>query len=293
MGTAAENDRADGASRFGVRDGNVAAAGLVVDGHFGNQRDAHSGAYHTQQTGKLAAFEDDLRVDASAIAGGDRVFAEAMPIAKQKEGFLADVFQGDGATLGKLVFWGKDGEQRFGEEREGFEFVAANGEGENGDVDSAGAEAVEKNGSDFFDYGELNLREFLRKGGEDARKQVGRDGGDGAYRNGAADRVLLFDDVAASGFEFVQDATGAREKGFSDFGEADGAAKAVEEAGAEFIFQFEDLLRERRLRDVGLLGGSGERAGVSDSAKIAKLMKFDKAVLPYLSIGCAYPSYLN
>jgi hypothetical protein len=169
LGAAAENDRSDGASRFSVRDRNVAAAGLSVDGHFGNQRDAHSGAYHTQQAGKLSAFEDDLWVDAGTIAGSDRVFAETMPIAKQEERFLADVLEGDGATACQFVFLRKDGEERFGEEREGFEFVAANREGENGDVDGAGAEAVEQDGRNFFYYAELSLREFSRKLCEDAR----------------------------------------------------------------------------------------------------------------------------
>ncbi len=160
MGTATENDRADGASRFRVRDGNVAAAGLFVDGHFRNQRDAYSGAYHTQQTGKLSAFENDLWVDAGTIAGSDGVFAETMPIAKQEEGFLADVFKGYGATACQFVFWRKDGEEGFGEEGEGFEFVAADRECEDGDVNGAGAEAIEKDGRNFFYYAELSLREF-------------------------------------------------------------------------------------------------------------------------------------
>jgi hypothetical protein len=38
----------------------------------------------------------------------------------------------------------------------------------------------------------------------------------------------LFDDVAASGFEFAEYTAGAREKGFADFGEADGAAEPIE-----------------------------------------------------------------
>jgi hypothetical protein len=46
----------------------------------------------------------------------------------------------------------------------------------------------------------------------------------------------LFDHVAASGLEFAQNAAGAREKDFADFGEANGAAEPVEEACAELIF---------------------------------------------------------
>lgn len=236
LGAAAENDRTDGASRFSVRDGNVAAAGLFVDGHFGNQRDAHSGAYHTQQTGKLPAFEDDLWMDAGAIAGSDCVFAETMSIAKQEEGFLADVLEGDGATACQFVFLRKDGEERFGEEREGFEFVAANRKRENGDVDGAGAKAVEKDWRNFLYYAELSLREFSREVCEDAREEIRRDSGDGANGDGAADRAFLFDHVAASSFEFAQDPACSGEESFADFGEANRTAEAVEKAGTEFIF---------------------------------------------------------
>ena len=115
--------------------------------------------------------------------------------------------------------------------------MAANRKGEDGDVDYAGAEAVEKHGSDFFDHGEPHLREFFRKGGEDAREEIRSDGGNGADRDRAADGILLLDDVAARGFEFTQNSTGAGQKCFADFGEADGAAEAVEEAGAEFVFE--------------------------------------------------------
>ena len=132
----------------------------------------------------------------------------------------------------------EDGEERLGEKRKRFEFVATNGKSEDGDVDDAGAEAVEEHGSDFFDHGEPHLREFFRKGGEDAREEIRSDGGNSADRHGTADGILLFDDIAARGFEFTQNSTGAGQKCFADFGEADGAAETVEEAGAEFVFEF-------------------------------------------------------
>ena len=292
LGTAAEDDGADGASGFGIGNGNVAAAGLFVDGHFGNQRDAHSGAYHTEQTGKLSAFKDNLRVDAGAIAGSDCVFAETMSIAKQEEGILADILKGDGAAFGKLVFLWKDGEERFGEKREGFEFVATKRKRENGEVDGTGAEALEKDGCNFFDYAELSLREFSREVCEDAGEEIGRDCGNGANSDGAADRTFLFDHVAASGFKFTQDAACPGQKCLSNFRKTHGAAEAVEEACAELIFQFENLLRERRLGDVGLFGGAGERARVGDGAKVAKLVEFDTAVISRQSSVLSKRSFL-
>ena len=238
LGAAAEDDGADGTSRLGIGNRKVAATGFFVDGHSRNERDAHSCAYHAEQTGKLTAFKNDLRMDACAVARSDGIFAETVAVAEKEEWFLANVFQRDGATAGQFVFLREHGEERLGEEREGFEFVAANRKGEDGDVDYAGAEAVEKHGSDFFDHGEPHLRKFFRKGGEDAREEIRSDGGNGADRHRTADGILLFDDIAARGFEFTQNSTGAGQKCFADFGEADGAAETVEEAGAEFVFEF-------------------------------------------------------
>ena len=89
----------------------------------------------------------------------------------------------------------------------------------------------------------------------------------------------MLDDIAASGFEFAQDAAGAGQECLSNFGKTHGTAKAVEKARAELVFEFENLLRKRRLRDVRLLRSAGEGACVGDGAKVAELMEFDKAVL--------------
>jgi hypothetical protein len=40
----------------------------------------------------LTAFENDLRVNACAVAGGDGVFSEAVAIAKEQERFSSDLF---------------------------------------------------------------------------------------------------------------------------------------------------------------------------------------------------------
>jgi len=67
---APEDSSADGAVGALVGDAHVAAAGIFLDRHFGNDGDAHAGADHVQKTGELAALENDLGVDARAAAGG-------------------------------------------------------------------------------------------------------------------------------------------------------------------------------------------------------------------------------
>ena len=44
--SASKDDRADGAHRFIVSDMDVMASRILLDGHFRNYGDAHSGAYH-------------------------------------------------------------------------------------------------------------------------------------------------------------------------------------------------------------------------------------------------------
>jgi len=72
----------------------------------------------------------------------------------------------------------------------------------------------------------------------------------------------------------VKDGAGAREEDVAEFSEADGAAQPVEEAATELGFELQDLLRERRLRDVAALGGAGEGAGVGDGGEVAELVEF-------------------
>ena len=274
QGAAAEDGGADGAGGVGIGDAHVATAGSFVDGHFGDDRNTHAGADHAEQTAELAAFENNLRLKAGTVAGGDGGVAEAVAIAEEEEGFGAEVFESEGAARGEFVFFGEGGEEPLGEQRKGFEFVAANGKRKNGDVDGAGAEPLEKYRGDFLDDREMNLGKFARKRGEKRREKVRRDGGNHADTDGAAEGIFLLDDIAAGGFEFTKDGAGAGKESFANIREADRAAEPVEEAGAEFVFEFADLLGERGLSDVGLFSGAAEGAGFGDGAEIAELVEF-------------------
>lgn len=130
------------------------------------------------------------------------------------------------------------------ENREGFEFVAADGKAEEGEVDRSSAEAFEEDGSDLLDDGNFYFRKFSGKFSEVWWKEIRRDRRNDSNGDGAAHGVFLLCEIAASGFEFTQDSAGTRKKGLADFGETHGAAEAIEETCAEFIFEFADLLRE-------------------------------------------------
>jgi hypothetical protein len=74
----------------GERD--VGAGRFFVEGHFGDEGNAHASGDHAEEATELAAFEDDLRMEPGAVASGKRVFAEAVAVAEEQEGFGAEVF---------------------------------------------------------------------------------------------------------------------------------------------------------------------------------------------------------
>ncbi len=161
--------------------------------------------------------------------------------------------------------------------------MAADGKCQDGDVDGAGSEAVEKDGCNLLDDGESNLGEFARERSKARREEVGSDGGNNTNVDRTADEILAFDDVASGGFQFAKDGAGAWEKRLAKLGKPNGAAEAVEEASAQFVLELHDLLGERRLGNVGLFGSAAERAGFSHRAEVTKLVKFHRLCLSIVS----------
>ena len=122
---------------LGVGDSNEAAGFGFVYGHFGDEGDAHSGADHGEQAGEVAAFEDDAGIQAGAIAGGYGGFAETVAVAEEEEGIAAEIGELQRRATGEFVFFRERCKEALGEERVGFEFVAADREGQDGEVDRA------------------------------------------------------------------------------------------------------------------------------------------------------------
>ena len=289
-GTAAKDDGADGAGGLGIGNGHVTAVRAFFDGHGGNDGDAHARADHAEKAAELAALEDDLGLEPRAVASGYGRVAKTMAVAEQEERLGAEIFQGERAAGGQAVLFGQGGEETLGEKRKRLELVATDRKGEDGDVDGRGAQAFEKDRGNILDDVEPNLGKLAREGSEMRRKKIRRDGRDDADAYGAAERVFLLEDVAACGFELAKNGAGMGKKGLAKIGEANRAAGAVEQADAKFVFELQDLLGERGLGNVGLLGGPAEGAGFGDGAEVAKLMEFHVSA-KNRPIGNAYPSY--
>ncbi len=175
-GASPKENRADGASGVRVVDADEAAGRGFVDGHFRDDRDPHVRTDHGEETGKVAAFKNDARVEAGAVAGGNGGFAEAVSIAEEKKRVETQIGEANRGSTGEFVMFGESGEKAFGEDGEGFEVVAADGQRENGKIDGAATETVEQDGSDFLGDGELHLGKFAGEGSEKWRKEIWRDG---------------------------------------------------------------------------------------------------------------------
>jgi len=70
----------------------------------GNERDAHSCAYHSEQAGKLTASKNHLRMDACAVARGDGIFAEQGHRGEGGKGSWRTSFNEIEPTPGQFVF---------------------------------------------------------------------------------------------------------------------------------------------------------------------------------------------
>jgi len=114
--------------------------------------------------------------------------------------------------------------------------VATNGKRQDGDVNGAGSETVEKDGCNFLDDGEPNLGELAREASKARREEVGGDSRDNTDGDGTADELFALDNIASGGFQFAKDGAGAREKRFAKLGKPNGPAETVKEARAKLIF---------------------------------------------------------
>ena len=82
----------------------------------------------------------------------------------------------------------------------------------------------------------------------------------------AAQRFALVADAGDGVLQILEDAVTQLEQRFAGRGDPDAPADAMEDRLAELVFEQQDLAADRRLRDMQLLAGGGEGAGVGDGA---------------------------
>lgn len=202
-GAAAEYDDSYGARGRGIVDAHVTTTRFFLDGHFRDDGNAHARADHAEQAAELAAFENNLRMEAGAIAGRHGGISKTVAVTQKKERFGAKVLERKRAMLCQLVSRGKCREKRFVEQGKCLELVAANGKSEDGEIDFPSAELIEEHRSDVLDDGEAHLRKLARESHEVLRKKIRRHGRNNTDGHGATKRVFLFGNITAGGFQLA------------------------------------------------------------------------------------------
>jgi len=207
-----KHDRANSAHSLIVGNMDVMASRILLDGHFRNNGDTHSGAYHAYETTELATFKNNLGKKVSAIASGDGGLAKAVAVAEQKEWFGAKVLQGKRAALSEFVVPREGGEEALSEQRGGFEFVAPDGKSQDGHVNRARAKPVKKDRRNFFRDSEKGLRKLARERSEERGEEIRGNSGNDADADWSANGAFALNNVASGGFELAENRTGPWQK---------------------------------------------------------------------------------
>jgi hypothetical protein len=104
-----------------------------------------------------------------------------------------------------------------------------------------------------------------------ARQQIGRDGGDDADAQGAGQAVAIGAGQIAQLVHGAQDVAGAGGELMAKRGQPDLARAAFDQGRADQAFQLLDLHRQRGLGDRAILGRAAEMAGPGKGLEVAQL----------------------
>jgi hypothetical protein len=112
---AAKDDGADGANGLLIGNADIAASRFFLDGHFGNDGNPHARSDHAEKAAELAAFENDLRMETRAVAGGHSGIAETVAVAQEKERFGTEIFESKRRARGEFMLLGEHSEKPLGQ----------------------------------------------------------------------------------------------------------------------------------------------------------------------------------
>jgi hypothetical protein len=104
---ATQHNHADRSNSLFIGDAHVAALRFLLDGHFGNNGDAHASADHAEKAAELAAFKNDLRMETRSVTGSNGGVAETVTIAQEQERFGAEILEGKRLARVEFVFFGE------------------------------------------------------------------------------------------------------------------------------------------------------------------------------------------
>ena len=160
-------------------------------------------------------------------------------------------------------------------EQEGFleqefrvQLVVVDRQREQRGVERAFAQALQQHVALFLDQQQFQLRETLADARHHVRQQVGTERGEDAEAHGAGLGIA----AAARDFAQLVDLGDDPPRAFDDFAahrrQHHLARRAFDQRHAEFVFQFPDLRRQRRLADEAGVRGLAEMAVVGERDEV-------------------------
>src|SRR6266481_5215232 len=110
-GATAKDGHADGTNSLFIGDADVAALRFFLDGHLRDDRNSHSRADHAEEAAELSTPENDLGVEARAVAGGNGRIAETVAITQEPERLSPQILERKRGARVELVLSREHGEE--------------------------------------------------------------------------------------------------------------------------------------------------------------------------------------
>lgn len=238
---------------------------------------AHEGLDAAQLVGLLAV------AGAFKLAKLDELVAEAVPLIEQPEGGAAQVV---GAHRGKLVkrcALGGIDKVLLVEERMCAQLLQTFGLSEDACIDFALSEGFLDLCGLHLLYAQVELGVLAREAGEEARNEIGGDGGQHAYAESACERAASLVDALAQAARLSKHLLGVLHDDLPHIGQSERLLLAVENFSSQFLFELLHHGTERGLRHVAGLGGFQEVAMLRHGNDIFELLKrHDESWISYL-----------
>ena len=129
-----------------------------------------------------------------------------------------------------------------------------------GGVELVGGEEAEHVGGDALAEADLDAGVGVAEAGEQPGDVEVAGGQERADPDASAQDAAKLVDLRARGVDLGEDPAGASGDRHAGFGRGDAPARALEQRGAQLALEPADLVRQRRLGEVELLGGAREVA---------------------------------
>ncbi len=202
-----------------------------------------------------------------------------MPFAQDDEPLAFQVRQRDGTFARERMARRQGQQQFFAKQIAHLKPRIGDGAADQRQVDFISQRQFQQARGGVFLHHDFHPGKLFREPRHYIRQQIRRDGRQHPDGQRAAQQTARIRRLAPGGVHFLQDFDRAAQKRFAMRGQAGLAFQPVKQAFAQFVLQLLNLLTQRGLGDVALLGGPGEVARARHGDHIAKLVHFHRQCL--------------